>query len=51
MAIDINKKEFWTLAHSGEIAEPPALNHWEMYLKHWCPAQMFYYFQDSDGGK
>lgn len=39
------------MAHSDKIAEPPALNHWEMYLKHWCPAQMFYYFQDSDGEK
>ncbi len=27
------------------------LNKWEKHLTHWCPAQMYYYFQDSDGGK
>ena len=27
------------------------LNQWEMDLSHWCPAQMYYYFQDSNGMK
>ena len=27
------------------------LNKWEKHLTHWCPAQMFYYFQASYGGK
>ncbi len=26
------------------------LNKWEKF-SHWCPAQMFYYFQDNDGGR
>ena len=27
------------------------LNKWEQHLTHWCPAQMYYYFLDSAGGK
>lgn len=27
------------------------LNKWEQDLTHWCPAQMYYYFLDSDEGK
>ena len=27
------------------------LKKWEQHLTHWCPAQMYYYFLDSDGGK
>ena len=27
------------------------LNKWEQDLTHWCPAQMYYYFLDSNGGK
>ena len=27
------------------------LNSWQKDLTHWCPAQMYYYFMDSSGGK
>ena len=27
------------------------LNHWELHLEPWCPAQIFYYFKDNDGGR
>ncbi len=26
------------------------LNQWIEDLRHWCPAQIFYYFKDNDGG-
>ena len=25
------------------------LNHWNK-ITHWCPAQLFYYFEDADAG-
>lgn len=28
----------------------PKLNHWYVDVRHWCPAQIEYYFQDNDGG-
>ena len=27
------------------------LNHWELHLEPWCPAQIYYYFKDNDGGR
>lgn len=26
-------------------------NQWIEYLKHWCPAQIYYYFVDAEGGR
>ena len=27
------------------------LNQWEIDLGHWCPAQLYYYFADDEGGR
>ena len=27
------------------------LNQWDVQLRHWCPAQIYYYFVDADGGR
>ena len=27
------------------------LNHWIERLRHWCPAQLYYYFADAEGGR
>ena len=26
------------------------LNKWEICINYWCPAQIYYYFKDNDGG-
>jgi len=26
-------------------------NQWIEYLNHWCPAQIYYYFVDAEGGR
>ena len=26
------------------------LNKWDICINHWCPAQIYYYFKDNDGG-
>lgn len=27
------------------------LNQWDVQLRHWCPAQIYYYFVDAEGGR
>jgi hypothetical protein len=34
-----------------ELYQGRVLNHWIMHLSHWCPAQLYYYFVDNDGGQ
>lgn len=34
-----------------EPMEDIALNKWDIQVDHWCPAQIYYYFLDSDGDK
>lgn len=34
-----------------ETAQGVTLNQWENRINHWCPAQLFYYFVDTEGGR
>ena len=31
--------------------EEKALNQWDIQLRYWCPAQIYYYFVDAEGGR
>ena len=33
-----------------EMGQSITLNRWEKHLSNWCPAQIYYYFVDNDGG-
>ena len=34
-----------------ELIEEITLNQWDIQVDHWCPAQIYYYFLDSEGGR
>ena len=34
-----------------EMAQAVTLNQWEILLDSWCPAQIYYYFKDSEGDR
>ena len=31
--------------------EEKSLNQWDIQLRYWCPAQIYYYFVDAEGGR
>ena len=39
------------MARDKELADKVVLNKWELHITHWYPAQIYYYFQDKQGGK
>lgn len=38
------------MEHEKEMGQSITLNRWEKHLSNWCPAQIYYYFVDNDGG-
>ena len=44
------KKSFFAKETNAKM-EDITLNQWDIQVDHWCPAQIYYYFLDSDGGK
>lgn len=38
------------MAQGKKLDNGIVLNQWELQLEPWCPAQIYYYFKDNDGG-